>query len=92
MKHIEHLECLPGIVHESITDLSSKAEHLEDIDKVCIVMFDEMKISELYDYHGKSDSVFGGHKFVQMVMAKGLIGKKWKEVIHYDFDVLADIQ
>ena len=69
LKQIEHLECLPGIIHESMTDLSCKSEHLGDIDRVCIIMFDEMKISELYDYHGKSDSVFGGHRFVQMVMA-----------------------
>ena len=86
-RKVEALDFYPGILPEVFKYLEMNVKHYDELDRVCILMFDEMKISEFYQYHRKSDSVFGGKKNVQVAMVKGLCGKQWKQVIYYDYDV-----
>lgn len=58
---------------------------LPEIDKVCVILADEMKIKKSYEYDRNSDTLLKPANYVQVIMARGLFCN-WKQPIFYDFD------
>ncbi|KAF0310977.1 Transposable element P transposase [Amphibalanus amphitrite] len=54
-------------------------------ERLCILMFDEMKVSNLMDYDPREDQVVGPHKYLQQVMVRSLVGN-WRLPLFFDFD------
>lgn len=50
-----------------------------------MISFDEMKIQAQFQYDQKNDEVLVPGKYVQVLMARRIIGN-WKQPIFYDFD------
>lgn len=50
-----------------------------------MLCFDEIDIKNKYEYDARSKTVYGNSKKMQVVMARGLIGK-WKQIIYFDFN------
>ena len=59
-------------------------------DRVCMIMFDEMSLSEEYCFDRKADRVYNPHSKAQVAMAVGLIGPSWRQPIFYGFDAKMD--
>lgn len=73
----------PGILKNTLkiaefADMSEK-------DRVCTIIFDEMKIRKEYEYDQTKDCVLKPHNYVQVVLIKGIF-RQWKQPIFYDFD------
>ncbi|XP_050497997.1 transposable element P transposase isoform X1 [Diabrotica virgifera virgifera] len=54
-------------------------------DKVCTLLFDEMKIKKEYVYDKSEDQVLQPFSYVQVIMLTGLF-KQWKQPVYYNYD------
>lgn len=57
----------------------------EESERVVVLMFDEMKVTKIYEYDEKDDEILGPHNYLQVVMARGLFSS-WKQPIYINFD------
>lgn len=83
---IAKFDVSPGILKHVIQIMASKGYDLPITDKLTILTFDEMYISNKIDLDKKEQKIYGPHKACQFIMARGLF-KKWKQPIYYNFDV-----
>lgn len=60
-------------------------EGLNEMDKLCVIEFDEMHVNEGYEYDEKNDTIIGSHSLMQVVMVRELFGG-WKQTIFAEFD------
>ena len=65
--------------------MKSKAETMSKQERICVLSFDEMYVSQTIVYDKKNDQVMGPHKTVQVVMARGLTSP-WRQPIYFKFD------
>lgn len=64
-----------------------KGHDLSTTEKLTVLSFDELYVSNKLDLERKEQKVYGPHKTCQFVIARGLL-KNWKQPIYYDFDKL----
>jgi hypothetical protein len=55
------------------------------VEKLCVLSFDEMYVSNRIDIDKKEEQKLGPHKSCQCVTARGLFGK-WKQPVYYKYD------
>lgn len=77
------IDIRPGILKFVLTLLQSYS--LPEMDKVCVILADEMKIKKAYEYDRNSDTLLKPANYVQVIMARGLFCN-WKQPLFYDFD------
>lgn len=65
--------------------MKDKGHDLCTIEKLTVLTFDELYISNKVDLERKEQKIYGPHKTCQFVMARGLF-KKWKQPVYYNFD------
>ncbi|XP_055858807.1 uncharacterized protein LOC129921140 [Episyrphus balteatus] len=83
-------------LNESITDmLSKKSKEMTDMDKKCVLLFDEMAIKPELEYNIKDDIIYGFNDFGEyggredkiaskaMVFTLRGLNKNWKQTIAY---------
>lgn len=58
---------------------------MSEKDRVCSLVFDEMKVRMEYQYDQAKDCVMKPSNYVQVVLIKGIF-KSWKQPVFYDFD------
>ena len=75
-----------GVLQENITLMGIVGSNMDDMEKVCVLAFDEMAICESVEKDVLNDEVIGPHKNMHCVMARGLFSK-WKQLVFVDFDV-----
>ncbi|XP_062704502.1 transposable element P transposase [Aedes albopictus] len=63
-----------------------ESTRMEDKEKMCVLVYDEMSVQSTAEYDKKNDEVIGPHSEMQVVMARGLFSQ-WKQPIFVDFDV-----
>ena len=83
---IKNINCEPGLQKSSLRLMKHKSKDMPLKDRVCMIMFDEMSLSEEYCFDRKADRVYNPHSKAQVAMAVGLIGPSWRQPIFYDFD------
>lgn len=93
-RRLQGLKFLPGILTDVIDLLKTKAEGMQDIEKDCVLLLDEMEIAKGYELDRAEDVVLGGttlpakpdepahHALVFMI---GGLNQRWKQVIAYHF-------
>lgn len=86
----------PGILDSVLNIMDTKGQKLSVAEKLTVLTFDEVYISNKIDIERREQKVYGPHKTCQVVMARGLFGS-WKQPVYYDFskpmtkDVLFEI-
>lgn len=75
----------PGILKNVTSLLQKKSSDLTDTDRICVLSFDEVYMSNKIDIEKKQERVVGPHTKCQTVMARGLCSH-WKEPVYYQFD------
>ncbi|KAL1505709.1 hypothetical protein ABEB36_005213 [Hypothenemus hampei] len=58
---------------------------LSEVQKLCVLSFDEMKIKKCYMYDKANDATLQPYNYVQVAILRGLVGN-WKQPIFYDYD------
>lgn len=74
-----------GILKNVITLMKKKSSDLCEFDRICVLSFDEIYISNKIEIDKKQQLVIGPHKSCQTVMVRGLFSN-WKQPIFYKFD------
>ncbi|KAJ4430610.1 hypothetical protein ANN_19198 [Periplaneta americana] len=75
----------PGILTPVLKILKEQGMSLSEMDKLSVLLFDEMNVNGVICYDHEDDSILGPHRNAQIVMIRGLTGE-WKQPIYYDFD------
>lgn len=75
----------PGILTDVLHIMKEKGQNLCTEDKLTVLTFDELYISNKIDLHRKEQKIYGPNKTCQFVMARGLFNK-WKQPIYYKYD------
>ncbi|KAH8248526.1 hypothetical protein KR032_000327, partial [Drosophila birchii] len=67
-----------------VINLMENDEMLE-VEKLCVLSFDEMKVTAGFEYDSSADMVYQPSNHVQLAMVRGL-KKSWKQPVFFDFD------
>lgn len=79
-------QCRPGVLSDVLHLMKAKGQSFSDIERVCVLSFDEMNVDGSVTFDEVEDRVAGPHSNVLVVMVRGLCSA-WKQPIYYDFDV-----
>ena len=74
-----------GVLHSVCSLLKGTVANMNISDRLCVISFDEIYVSNRIDIEKKKQVKMGPHKCCQTVMVRG-IGKKWKQPVYYKFD------
>lgn len=83
-KWYNKIDTKEGILWTSI-ELMRQVNYMTTEEKICLLSFDEMKVTETFEYDLHNDFVRKPANYVQVVMASGII-KSWKQPVFYDFE------
>lgn len=75
----------PGVLDEVLSVMKTKGKDLTEMDKLCVLCFDEVYISQGIEINRKEERKVGSHKTVQLRMARGVF-KPWRQPIYYNYD------
>lgn len=78
--HSKNILFFSGILHVVFSLMKNTT--LTKMERLCVLLFDEMKIQSIYDYDKKNDTTLGPTKYVQVIMARGIFGN-WKQPIFF---------
>lgn len=82
---VDQFKVSPGILHDVINIMSRIGLNLSTTEKLTVLTFDELYISNKLDLERKQQKIYGPHRTCQFVMARGLF-KHWRQPIYYNFD------
>ena len=89
MKKFSAFEFKPGLENESFSLLESKMKSLNENERSCALVFDEMKLTEEFSYCQRLKHLFQPSKYANTFLIRGLT-HGFKLVLAYDFDVTVD--
>jgi hypothetical protein len=75
----------PGPLVDVMRMLKIKAKGMSEWDRLTVLSFDEIYISNKVSIDQANQQVVGPHRACQVIMARGLVGK-WKQPVYYDYD------
>lgn len=75
----------PGVLTDVVKMMKTKGKDQPVHQKLCILSFDEIYISQHIEIERKEERPIGPHKTVQVGMARALFSN-WKQVIYFEYD------
>jgi len=74
-----------GVLQSVIYLMKTKASDFTDTDRLCVLSFDEIYISNRIDFDKKNEQAVGPHRACQTIFVRGLLSN-WKQPVFYKFD------
>lgn len=84
-KHAAKVNIQEGVVDSIIESMKSKSKSMTEHERLCVLSFDEIYISQNIEIDRKLEKRVGPHKTVQVGMVRGLFSK-WKQPVFFDYD------
>ena len=84
-RYASKIDIRSGILKDILTFMKINSENFLPRDFATVLSFDEMKVESIYEYDPAVDEILGPHKYLQVIMARGLF-KNWKQIIYVGFD------
>ena len=72
---VKDINIEPGLLKSVLRMMQSKGKSMTSGEKVCILSFDEMKLDDRHVYDRVADKFYCNKKYVQVVTARGILGK-----------------
>jgi len=69
-RKVQHFRCAPGLQYEFFNFLKLKLSIVSDWERQCVILFDEMQISQTFEYCHRLKQMFDAHKKVQVVLLR----------------------
>lgn len=79
------LEIKRGFFNKVLNIMDICGRSMTELERVCVIEFDEMSVAKTVEYDQKADKVVGPHKNMQVMMVRGLFAG-WKQAIFAEFD------
>lgn len=73
-----------GILKSVLTLMKKKSRELNETERLCILSFNEVYLSNKVDIDKRNEQKIGPRKFCHTVFARGLV--HWKQPVYYQFD------
>jgi len=67
---VKHFTCAPGLQREFFHLIKLKMSVADDFERQCVLLFDEMEVSQTYEYCNRLKQMFKAHKKVQVVLLR----------------------
>jgi hypothetical protein len=74
-----------GVLNDVINMMSLAGHDMTDRERAVVLMYDEMKCKNTYEYDKISDEIIGPYSNLQVIIARGLFSN-WKQPIYIGFD------
>lgn len=74
-----------GVLQDVLNFMKVTGETMPRDKRTTVLLFDEMSVRGLYEYNQADDEIMGPHKYLQVIIARGLFGN-WKQPIYVAFD------
>ena len=84
-RFMNRFRCEPGTMSNVLRLLQHFTSDFGPLEKLTVMNFDEMSVKSLVEYDRSTDSVYGPHSDVQVIMIRGLV-KQFKQPVYFDFD------
>ena len=67
-QYASRMDMRQGFLNEVLQMLKAKSQSMSEFERVCVLLYDEMSVSEVYEYDRKHDDVLGPHTKVQVII------------------------
>ncbi|XP_077259728.1 uncharacterized protein LOC143896053 [Temnothorax americanus] len=84
-KWAQKLNMEEGILKDVLLIMKQKAKTMKSFEKLAVISYDEVYISDQMSIDRKEEQVIGQHRTCQVMMARGLFSK-WKQPVFYEYD------
>lgn len=84
-KWVSNFDVSQGNLKPVVTLMRNKSFHFNEVERISVLSFDEVYLSNKIEIDKKVEQAIGPHKACQTVMARGLISN-WKQPIFYEFN------
>ena len=74
----------PGVMEAAVTVLEPAVREMNDLQRLCVISFDEMSLDGSLCYDAAADQILEGSK-LQLLMVRGLCDS-WKQPLFYELD------
>ncbi|KAK4295516.1 hypothetical protein Pmani_031930 [Petrolisthes manimaculis] len=74
-----------GLLDIVLNLMKGKSETMTKAECACVLSFDEMKVTESWEFRRIDESVMSPHRYVQVVIVRGIIGC-WKQIVYFNYD------
>lgn len=85
VKWAARLDIQPGFFGKILSIMDVCGQGMTEMEKICVIEFDEMSVSKAIEFDSRTDTVIGPHKNMQVIMVRGLFSG-WKQTIFARFD------
>lgn len=85
-KFIQGAQLTRGLQKTMLQILENDGDILQDHERVTIVQVCYINTVEMFEYNESTDNILGPHKFITLVIARGLF-KNWSQLIYLNFDL-----
>lgn len=85
-KFVRNVQLVRGLQTTMLHILENEGEVYKDHEKIAVLQVSYIKIAEQFEYDERTDSIWGPHKFLTAIVARGLYND-WSQLIYVNFDV-----
>lgn len=85
-KFVRNIQLVRGVQSTMLQILDNDGEIYKEHEKVTILQISYIKTVELFEYDENMDYIWGPHKFITIIVARGLYSD-WNQLVYLNFDV-----
>lgn len=85
-KFVRNVQLVRGLQTTMLQILENAGEVYKDHERIVVLQVSYVKIAEQFEYDERSDSIWGPHKFLTAIVARGLYSD-WSQLMYVNFDV-----
>lgn len=82
---IQNIQLYRGIQRTMLKMLECDGENYEEHEKITIIQISYIKTAEVFEYDENLDLIIGPHKYLALVVARGLY-RNWHQLVYFNVD------
>lgn len=84
-KFVRNIQLVRGLQTTMLQILEYDGQIYKDFEKVAVLQVSYIKTSEIFEYDESLDMIWGPHKYVTVIVARGLYND-WSQLVYLNFD------
>lgn len=84
-KFVRGIQLVPGLQSTMFQMLECDGQLHQEHEKLTILQISYIKTTELFEYDEGLDLILGPHKYLTLIVARGLY-KKWSQLVYFNYD------
>lgn len=88
-KRAAAVDMSPGVLETVLSNMKNKSDEVSDIERLCILSFDEVYISQNIEIDRKEEQKIGPHKTIQFALTADIVNETIKKLYDAGYTVVA---